>query len=130
MAPRASRARVRLLLDEHYSSSIAATLRERGHDVVAVQERPELAGVGDTDLLRLAATERRALVTENVRDFAPLVREWALASERHYGVVFTSPRSLPRSRRMIGRHIDALERLLEERTPEDALADSVHWLTG
>lgn len=39
--------RLRLLLDEHFSSEIARRLRKRGHDVIAVGEREGLRGRSD-----------------------------------------------------------------------------------
>ena len=116
---------MRLLLDEHYSPKIAAELRKRGHDVVSAAERGDLR---DRELWNLASAERRALVTENVADFMPLVREAAAAGERHFGVVFTSPRSLPRSLGTIGAYVKRLDGFLREHSALDALADKVHWL--
>lgn len=120
---------MRLLLDEHYSPRIAEDLRSRGHDVVSATERGDLRGVGDRELLRLAAADGRALVTENVADFMPLVREAAAGGDRHFGVVFTSSRSMPRSSKTIGRFGEELDRFLRDRPAHDALADQVHWLT-
>lgn len=119
---------MRLLLDEHYSPRIAETLRERGHDVVSVNERGDLRGVGDRELWRRAASEGRALVTENVGDFMPLVREAAASGDRHFGIVFTSSRSMPRSGATIGLYVERLDRLLQHRAGDDALADQVYWL--
>ena len=64
--------RLRLLLDEHYSEDICRRLREAGYDVVAVVSDPALRSRPDADLFRLAAAERRRIVTENVKDFRPL----------------------------------------------------------
>jgi predicted nuclease of predicted toxin-antitoxin system len=114
---------VKLLLDEHYSPQIAEQLRQRGHDVQSVKEREELRGLTDRALWERAVAEGRALVTENVADFMPLVREAFAAGEPFTGLVFTSPRSLPRSQRTIGVYVDALDRLL--RNPRDG---EVHWL--
>jgi hypothetical protein len=119
---------VRLLLDEHYSPRIAAELRERGHDVVSAAERDDLRGFGDRELWNLAAAEGRALMTENAADFMPLVREAAAGGERHFGVVFTSPRSLPRSLGTIGVYVERLDSFLLEHSALDALADKAHWL--
>jgi Domain of unknown function (DUF5615) len=119
---------VRLLLDEHYSPKIAEELRKRGHDVVSVPERDELRGLGDLELWNRASAEARTLVTENVADFMPLVRGAAATGERHFGVVFTSPHSLPRAQRTIGAYVEALGTLLRDRPADDALADEVHWL--
>ena len=75
---------MRLLLDEHYSHTIAEELRRRGVDAVATQnERPELEGQDDDVILRAATLERRVVVTNNVRDYAPLVEEFgSLPSSR------------------------------------------------
>jgi hypothetical protein len=82
---------LRLLLDEHYSPKIAAALRERGHGVVSVRERSDLRGLNDLERWRYASAERRALVTENVAHFMPLVHEAASAGERHSGIMFLAP---------------------------------------
>jgi hypothetical protein len=79
---------VRLLLDANLSGRrIARPLREDGHDVVALSERPDLEGLADPEVLALAAGEDRILVTRNSRDFAPLLREWAEAGRSHAGCV-------------------------------------------
>lgn len=119
---------MRLLLDEHYSPTIAKQLSERGHDVVAVQERGDLRGLGDREFWARAVAQRRALMTENVADFMSLVHESAAAGEQHYGVVFTSPHSMPRGAGTIGLYVEALDRFLRERAAESDLADQTAWL--
>jgi Domain of unknown function (DUF5615) len=119
---------VRLCLDEHYAIRIAVALRERGHEVSAVKERPELLGVEDRDLLAVMQGERCALLTENVSDFMPLVQELAARDEDHWGVVFSSPVSMPRGTGTIGLFVEALDRLLAERRAEDGLLNQVWWL--
>ena len=119
---------MKLLLDEHDSPKIAAELRKRGHDVVSAAERDDLRGLGDRELWNVASAEGRALMTENVADFMPLARETAAEGGRHSGVVFTSPRSLPRGPSTIGLYVKLLGRFLRDRPADDALADQVHWL--
>jgi hypothetical protein len=119
---------VRLLLDEHYSPKIAVELRKRRHDVVSATERDDLRGLGDRELWNFASAEGRALMSENAADFMPLVREAAAEGARHSGVVFTSPRSLPRSLETIGVYVERLDGFLREHSALDALADKTHWL--
>lgn len=119
---------MKLLLDEHFSPEIARQLRTRGHDVFAARERTDLHGLADADLLALATTERRAVVTENVADFVELHRMSVVTRRPHYGIVFTSPRQFPRARRAIGRMVRALDALLTARPSDDALADQTWWL--
>lgn len=77
---------MRLLLDSHISASrVGAPLRDFGHDVKAVNEDRSLDKWGDNEILALAASEDRILVTFNARDFARIAREWAEASRGHSG---------------------------------------------
>ncbi len=117
---------MKLLLDEHFAPAIAAQLRERGHDVVAVPEVQGLRGATDDVVLELAAAEGRAVVTENVADFAALDATWRTGERAHAGIVFTSNRRFPRGRGdTIGRLLIALDELIA-RHPEGTTA--THWL--
>lgn len=118
---------MRLLLDEHYADEIAERVRERGHDAVTVFERG-LKGSEDEALLVLCATERRALVTNNVRDFVPLARAWGAAGREHGGLLLTSDASLPRHRGGIGPLVQALAAVMDAHPGELDLADQVRWL--
>ena len=79
---------MRLALDHHYSGLIAEQLRSRGHDVVSAAERGWQAE-SDEVLLTLCAGETRALLTNNVADFAALARRWQAECRAHAGLVFT-----------------------------------------
>jgi predicted nuclease of predicted toxin-antitoxin system len=118
---------VKLLLDEHFSPEVARQLRDRGHDVTTAREAAVHA-VSDRDLLAVAIVERRAVVTENVADFVELHRAATITGSTHYGLVFTSPRQFPRTRRAIGRLVRALEVLLRAHPSIDALRDQTWWL--
>ncbi len=120
---------MRLLLDDQYSPTIAQELRGQSFDVVAVVERRDLIGLDDESLLRLAAGERRALLTNNVRHFAAIARGWGASGQTHYGLVFTSDASLPRSRETIGMYVDALGALLDVTPGDEALRDQVRWVS-
>lgn len=119
---------MKLCLDEHYSPEIADALRGRGHDVCSVKERPELTGLSDQELLARLVGEQRALLTENVADFMPLVQQAAAAGEVHYGLVFSSSRSLPRSRETIGLFVERLNELLQAHPGERDSVDRTFWL--
>ena len=119
---------MRLRLDEHYDTEIAKQLRRRGHDVSAVDERPELAGLDDRAVLARAVAERRAVVTENAKDFVALGREALLEGAAHHGLVLVSPRTFPRSKRSLGPLVAALDGLLATNTADEALVNQVRWL--
>jgi Domain of unknown function (DUF5615) len=79
---------LRLLLDANLSPRrVAAQLREKGHDVLALAEDVTYEGLSDPLVLELAASEKRVLITRNSRDFAPLAREWAEAQRSHAGLI-------------------------------------------
>jgi hypothetical protein len=100
---------VELLLDEMHAPVVAAALRERGHDLLAVVEQDELRTLTDEELFRWAAEHSRRIVTENVKDFAPLLRRAEELGQAAAPLLFTSSRSFPRSRRNPGPLIDALD---------------------
>jgi predicted nuclease of predicted toxin-antitoxin system len=97
-----------LLLDEMLSPAIAQQLREHGADVVAITAEPTMRGMADPDVLELATGQDRLLVTENVKDFAPLSTLWAAQGRTHPGIVFVSSKAFPHNRDRIGRLSAAL----------------------
>ena len=86
---------MKLLLDEMHAPIVAVGLRARGHDVVAVKERADMIGLPDRELLLVATAEDRALVTENVKDFAALHKTMTAPAEKHAGIVFTHAEAIP-----------------------------------
>lgn len=79
---------MKLLLDAHVSGRVVGkALAGEGHDVRALDSEMELEGLSDPEVLELAAAEGRVLVTANIRDFEPLLREWAGESRPHSGVI-------------------------------------------
>jgi predicted nuclease of predicted toxin-antitoxin system len=119
---------LRLLLDEQHDRGIAERLREHGHDVIAVTERSGLRQLIDYELLRAAAAERRAVVTEDVRDFALAHRAHLERGETHFGIIFTSSRRFPRVKSARRQLVAALRRFLEEHPQDDELSCLVYWL--
>ena len=114
--------RVRLLLDEHLSPEIARQLRARGHDVIAVQERPELIGRPDRVHFASMPAQRRAIVTQDLGDFRPLLAQALRAGTKTYGLVCI-PARVSLSRQAIGQVVDSLDRLLRHHPGEDELID-------
>jgi hypothetical protein len=100
---------VPLLLDEMHAPVVAATLHDRGHDVLAVVEQDELRALTDEEVFRWAIERGRRIVTENVKDFAPLFRRAEEMGQAAAPLLFTSSRTFPRSRRNPGPLIDALD---------------------
>jgi len=83
---------MRFLLDAHISGrTVGKALTEGGYDVRAIDSEIELEGLPDPKVLELAATEGRILVTANIRDFEPLLREWAGEGRSHSGVILVPP---------------------------------------
>lgn len=66
-------------------------------DVEAVAVAAETRGKPDEEILTHAASTGRALVTENVIDYAILAEQWAGDGRPHAGLIFTSPRRFNRA---------------------------------
>jgi hypothetical protein len=116
---------VRLLLDAHISGrAVGRALVEAGHDVRALDSESELEGLDDPGVLELAATEGRVLVTANIRDFEPLLREWAGEGRSHSGVILVPPGVRNEA---FGSLISGVEKTLAD-TEQEGWVNRVEWL--
>lgn len=107
---------------------IAEQLRRRGVDAVAVKsDRHSLEGQDDREVLRAAAAEGRVVVTNNVRDYAPLVEGFGLRGETHSGVLFTDDDTFPRGEDGVGLLVRSLEAFATGKS-DDWLLDSCMYL--
>ncbi|MDQ2810910.1 MAG: DUF5615 family PIN-like protein [Actinomycetota bacterium] len=119
---------MRLLLDEMLSPAIARELCGGGYDVLAVADHPGWVALSDPEVMALARTERRAVVTNNLRDYRPLHAEAITpGGPGHFGMVFM-PGTYRRTRKDTGRIIAALEAKLTEYPGDEDLADGESWL--
>ena len=89
----------RLLLDQMFAPELASELRRRGHRVTAVAETLALRAMNDPALFEWAAGNSEWLLTENVRDFRPLLVAAQADDHPFVNLLLTSSRSFPRSRR-------------------------------
>ncbi|MGH3302948.1 MAG: DUF5615 family PIN-like protein [Streptosporangiaceae bacterium] len=117
----------RLLLDEMFSPAVAASLRELGHDAVAVAERADLRSMIDEEIFGWASAQTRWLLTENVKDFRPILLRALQAGAPSTGILFTSSRSVSRSRKNPGPLQQALDSWLQAGPPDAPLTED--WLT-
>lgn len=120
---------MKLLLDEMYSPEIARQLQAKGYDVQSIQsDRQELKALDDEMIVEQMSAESRGIVTNNIKDFMSIHMAWVAAGKEHYGLVFSSDKSMPRSRRTIGIWVTSLETFLGAHPDEDALRTSFHFL--
>ena len=101
----------KVLLDEHYSEAIAARLRAAGHDVVAVVVDPELRAQSDLEVFRRAAASGRRIVTENIKDFRPLLQQAYADGDPMARLLLVPPDRFPRG---AGRRTSAIAAALNE----------------
>lgn len=101
-----------LLLDEMFSDGIAQQLRPKGHDVISVVADPALVALPDDQILAYAASEGRALITANIKDFVPLDGRYRAAGQSHSGLILVSTKRFPHNRAFTTAVAAALARLL------------------
>ena len=99
-------------------------LAERDHNVRAIDSEPELEGLSDPEVLGRVTAEGRILVTANIRDFEPLLREWAGEGRSHTGVILV-PSSVRNE--AFGVLMAGVEETLAD-TGQDERVDRVAWL--
>jgi len=119
---------LKLLLAEMLSPVIAEQLRLHGYDVEAIAGDPAGRGLSDRDVMELARSEHRAVVTNNVDDFRPLHNE-AIASggTGDFGMVYM-PGDYRRAKADVGRIVTALQAMLDRYPRESGLANGETWL--
>lgn len=116
---------MKLMLDAHLSGrAVGKALAEGGHEVRALDSESELEGMEDPAVLELASAESRVLVTANVSDFEPLLKEWAEEGRSHAGVILV-PSSVPNE--AFGVLIRGIRKTLGVLSRED-WANRVEWL--
>jgi Domain of unknown function (DUF5615) len=117
---------VKLLLDEMWTPRIAAELRRRGFDAVAITE-PELAsryaGFTDDAVFARAQDDGRAIVTDNVADFEKARRDWEASGRRHHGIVYAldPPFNRHHGDAVIGQMVKALAHFLSSEAAHESL---------
>lgn len=116
---------MKALLDEHFSFQIAKLLRDRGLEVEAIVERNDLMEAPDGEVMEVAAREKRAVVTNNIKDFRKIASERLVEGRGHAGLVLV-PSSRGRRRDHIGKLADAIEALM--RAHPDRVPDTEHWI--
>jgi len=119
---------VKLLLDEMLSPLIAQQLRDQGHDVEAIKGNPIHEALLDPQVMDLARSQARAVVTNNVVDFRPLHHQAvAPGGPGHFGMV-CMPGNYRRTKADVGRIVTALEAKLTALPGDGDLADGETWL--
>jgi hypothetical protein len=99
---------------------VSVTLRDRGYDVTAVAD-----AMTDEELFGYAAAQCRRIVTENIKDFRRLLLRAGESGTATAGLLFTSSRTFPRTRRNPGPLIDALDAWLA--VPDAANRPTEDW---
>lgn len=87
---------------------------------MTTSQEMELLSESDDKQLELAASQQRAIVTFNVRDFSLLHEKYLSAGREHWGIIFSTPEP-------IGVLIRRLLRLLHSVYAEE-LKNQIRWL--
>jgi predicted nuclease of predicted toxin-antitoxin system len=112
---------VRLYFDRHIMARLAVDLRGRGFDVQTT-EKPGLDTASDDAQLAFATAEGRAILTYNIRDFAPLHDECVAAGRPHAEIIVS--RQL--GRQQYGLLLERMLRLLNKYSAAEMVGNFVH----
>jgi predicted nuclease of predicted toxin-antitoxin system len=112
---------VRLYFDRHIMTRLAVDLRGRGFDVLTTEEAGKDTA-SDEEQLVFAAAEGRAILTFNIRDFAPLHEQWQETGQRHAGIIV----SQQLGSREYGVLLQRMLRFLNHFSAEEMAANFVH----
>lgn len=110
---------IALLLDEDARVQLGAILRQRGYDVIHVLE-VDRGGKSDPEQLAYATSQKRAILTHNIRHFILLNKQYHDEGKEHFGVVLSDQVPL---RELLRRAL----RFLSHHTAEDVKNNAL-WL--
>jgi len=77
---------IRLYLDEMIPVVLAVVLCQYGFDVLTAKEA-NMFGKSDEDQLAFAVSNRRAIITFNIKDFILLHQSWLSEGKKHFGII-------------------------------------------
>src|SRR5262249_14156067 len=112
---------VRLYLDRHIMTRLAVDLRGRGYDVLITEEAGKDTAA-DEEQLAFLTGQRGAIITFNIRDFAPLHETWHAAERPHAGIIV----SQQLGSRQYGALLQRMLRLLNHFTADEMASNLVH----
>ncbi len=112
---------VRLYFDRHIIARLALELRGRGYDVLTTEEAGKDTA-SDEEQLTFATVEGRAILTFNIRDFAPLHEEWSATGRPHAGIIV----SQQLGSKQFGVLLHRMLRLLDRYTADEMVGTFVH----
>lgn len=101
---------VSLLLDEDVRPLLAEILRQRRYDVVHVLDLNR-GGKSDPEQLTYAVSQRRAMLTHNIRDYLLLDRKYQAQGKEHTGLIVSDQLPL---RELLRRTLRCLSRYTTE----------------
>lgn len=124
---------MRLLLDEMWTPTIAAELRKRHFDVIAINEPAHAgryAGLPDDEVFAHAQEDGRAVVTDNIPDYEKARLDWEARGTAHHGLIYAlnPPFNRHRGDAVIGQVVKALEHFLSSSEAEARPHNGVHYL--
>jgi predicted nuclease of predicted toxin-antitoxin system len=98
---------VALYGDAHIARRVIRRLQREGYDAISAHD------VGNSDLddpgqLEYAASQRRAIVTFNERDFNPLYNQWWEQGRTHYGIIVSNEIPMGELRRRLLKLLDTI----------------------
>lgn len=94
-------------------------------DVEAVTERADLIGSSDSELIEVATGERRAVVTNNVKDFRPIAARRLAGGKGHGGLILL-PAKQVRTSAASTMLADVIENVMKANPA--GIADSERWI--
>jgi predicted nuclease of predicted toxin-antitoxin system len=112
---------LRLYLDRHIMTRLAVDLQAKGYNVLTTEEAGKDTD-SDEEQLDFATSENRAILTFNIRDFAPLLADRQAAGRSHGGKIV----SQQLGSRQYGLLLQRMLRLVDHFSAEEMMGNFVH----